>query len=42
MLALVDAPDRLAATAAAARRLARPDAVTVIADKAMELTAKAN
>ena len=42
MLALVDAPDRLAAMAAAARRLARPDAVTVIADKAMELTAKAN
>ena len=34
---LVNAPDRLAAMAAAARKLARPDAVRVIADKAMEL-----
>jgi UDP-N-acetylglucosamine--N-acetylmuramyl-(pentapeptide) pyrophosphoryl-undecaprenol N-acetylglucosamine transferase len=35
--ALVNAPDRLAAMAAAARKLGRPDAVTIIADKAMEL-----
>jgi UDP-N-acetylglucosamine--N-acetylmuramyl-(pentapeptide) pyrophosphoryl-undecaprenol N-acetylglucosamine transferase len=34
---LLNAPDRLAAMAAAARKLARPDAVRVIADKAMEL-----
>jgi UDP-N-acetylglucosamine--N-acetylmuramyl-(pentapeptide) pyrophosphoryl-undecaprenol N-acetylglucosamine transferase len=37
---LVNAPDRLAAMAAAARTLARPDAVTVIADKAMQLIGK--
>ena len=37
---LVNAPDRLAAMAAAARTLARPDAVTAIADKAMELIGK--
>lgn len=35
--ALVNAPDRLAAMAAAARKLGRPDAVKVIADKALEL-----
>ena len=34
---LVNAPDRLANMAAAARKLARPDAVRVIADTAMEL-----
>jgi len=34
---LVSAPDRLAAMAAAARKLARPDAVKVIVDKAIEL-----
>ena len=34
---LLNAPDRLAAMAAAARRLGRPDAVKVIADKAIEL-----
>ena len=34
---LVNAPDRLAAMAAAARKLGRPDAVKVIADKAIEL-----
>jgi len=37
---LVNAPDRLAAMGAAARKLARPDAVRVIADKALELMAK--
>jgi len=37
IIALVRAPDRLTEMAAAARTLARPDAVTVIADKAMEL-----
>jgi UDP-N-acetylglucosamine--N-acetylmuramyl-(pentapeptide) pyrophosphoryl-undecaprenol N-acetylglucosamine transferase len=38
--ALVNAPDRLAAMAAAARKLGRPDAVKVIADKAIELMKK--
>jgi UDP-N-acetylglucosamine--N-acetylmuramyl-(pentapeptide) pyrophosphoryl-undecaprenol N-acetylglucosamine transferase len=42
ILALIGAPDRLSAMAAAARKLARPDAVRVIADKAMELATKAN
>jgi UDP-N-acetylglucosamine--N-acetylmuramyl-(pentapeptide) pyrophosphoryl-undecaprenol N-acetylglucosamine transferase len=42
ILALVNAPDRLAAMAAAARKLARPDAVTVIVDKAMELVQTSN
>jgi UDP-N-acetylglucosamine--N-acetylmuramyl-(pentapeptide) pyrophosphoryl-undecaprenol N-acetylglucosamine transferase len=42
MLALVDAPDRLAAMAAAARKLAKPDAARVIADRALELAVKAN
>ena len=37
---LVNAPDRLAAMAAAARTLARPNAVKVIADKAIELIKK--
>jgi UDP-N-acetylglucosamine--N-acetylmuramyl-(pentapeptide) pyrophosphoryl-undecaprenol N-acetylglucosamine transferase len=37
---LVSAPDRLAAMAAAARKLGRPDAVKVIADKAIELMKK--
>ena len=35
--ALINTPDRLATMAAAARKLARPDAVRVIADKAIEL-----
>jgi UDP-N-acetylglucosamine--N-acetylmuramyl-(pentapeptide) pyrophosphoryl-undecaprenol N-acetylglucosamine transferase len=35
--ALVGDPERLAAMAGAARRLARPDAARVIADKALEL-----
>jgi UDP-N-acetylglucosamine--N-acetylmuramyl-(pentapeptide) pyrophosphoryl-undecaprenol N-acetylglucosamine transferase len=38
--ALVNAPDRLAAMASAARKLGRPDAVRLIADKAVELMAK--
>jgi len=42
ILTLVEAPDRLAAMAAAARTMARPDAVNVIADKAMELATKAH
>jgi UDP-N-acetylglucosamine--N-acetylmuramyl-(pentapeptide) pyrophosphoryl-undecaprenol N-acetylglucosamine transferase len=37
IISLVSAPDRLAAMAAAARTLARPDAVKVIADEAMQL-----
>jgi UDP-N-acetylglucosamine--N-acetylmuramyl-(pentapeptide) pyrophosphoryl-undecaprenol N-acetylglucosamine transferase len=37
IIALVGDPERLAAMAAAARRLARPDAARVIADKALEL-----
>jgi UDP-N-acetylglucosamine--N-acetylmuramyl-(pentapeptide) pyrophosphoryl-undecaprenol N-acetylglucosamine transferase len=40
ILALVNAPDRLASMASAARTLARPDAVKVIADKAIELIGK--
>jgi UDP-N-acetylglucosamine--N-acetylmuramyl-(pentapeptide) pyrophosphoryl-undecaprenol N-acetylglucosamine transferase len=39
---LVETPERLAAMAAAARTLARPDAVKVIADKAIELATKAH
>jgi UDP-N-acetylglucosamine--N-acetylmuramyl-(pentapeptide) pyrophosphoryl-undecaprenol N-acetylglucosamine transferase len=39
IVALVGAPQRLAAMSAAARRLARPDAARVIADKALELAA---
>ena len=38
--ALVNAPDRLAAMAAAARKLGRPDAAKLIADRAMELMKK--
>jgi UDP-N-acetylglucosamine--N-acetylmuramyl-(pentapeptide) pyrophosphoryl-undecaprenol N-acetylglucosamine transferase len=41
VLSLIGDPARLTAMAAAARRLARPDAAMVIADKAMEL-ARAN
>jgi len=37
IVSLLRAPDRLAAMAAAARKLARPDAARVIADKALEL-----
>ncbi len=41
IVALVGAPDRLAAMAAAARKLGRPEAVKVIADAAIELATKA-
>jgi UDP-N-acetylglucosamine--N-acetylmuramyl-(pentapeptide) pyrophosphoryl-undecaprenol N-acetylglucosamine transferase len=37
IVSLLGAPDRLAAMAAAARTLAKPDAVRVIADTALEL-----
>ena len=37
IVSLLRAPDRLVAMAAAARKLARPDAARVIADKALEL-----
>jgi UDP-N-acetylglucosamine--N-acetylmuramyl-(pentapeptide) pyrophosphoryl-undecaprenol N-acetylglucosamine transferase len=40
IISLIDSPARLAAMSAAARRLARPDATMVIADKAMELAAR--
>jgi UDP-N-acetylglucosamine--N-acetylmuramyl-(pentapeptide) pyrophosphoryl-undecaprenol N-acetylglucosamine transferase len=40
--ALLGARDRLAAMATAARRMAKPEAVKVIADKAIELVTKAN
>jgi UDP-N-acetylglucosamine--N-acetylmuramyl-(pentapeptide) pyrophosphoryl-undecaprenol N-acetylglucosamine transferase len=40
IFSLLNAPERLGAMAIAARKLARPDAVKVIADKAMELMKK--
>jgi UDP-N-acetylglucosamine--N-acetylmuramyl-(pentapeptide) pyrophosphoryl-undecaprenol N-acetylglucosamine transferase len=42
ILALVNDPTRLAAMAAAARRLGRPNAVKVIVDKAIELVKTSN
>jgi UDP-N-acetylglucosamine--N-acetylmuramyl-(pentapeptide) pyrophosphoryl-undecaprenol N-acetylglucosamine transferase len=41
ILDLADAPDRRAAMAAAARKLARPDAARAIVDRAMQLAGAA-